>query len=128
VGDSLQKERALSAGREPVLAVLHKGEEVLSDLNGDAQLSRVLKRTGKWDDLKADYYANGGTVGRMVSPYWEEESSGRGRSGRRGPVASGTTVNNYIEVHANDANSFRKSENQILAESERRSRRAIARG
>jgi len=61
IKDAMSQERSIS-GKQPVLSVLHAGEQVLSTLNGDAQFFRTLQQQGSWDALK-NSYAFGGSVG-----------------------------------------------------------------
>jgi hypothetical protein len=47
------------------LAALHKGEAVLSTLNGDAQLYQQMQRDGRWSEIKrTENYAAGTPVAR----------------------------------------------------------------
>jgi tape measure domain-containing protein len=119
IDEVMQKERNLSR-KEPVLAVLHQGEEVLSTLNQDAQFYRRLKRSGQWDELKTgsgiQSFATGGTV-RSVQV--ESSSSNRSRM-----AYAQTTVYN---ITTPNADSFRKSQGQLIEERERRNREQIER-
>lgn len=106
--------------------VAHDGEQILTDRNGDAQFFRFLERTGKWQKLKLNrpqrnydvsHFNNGGPVGNG--------NQIRGNAGN----GSGSTyiTNNHttnIEVKSPDANSFRKSRNQIAQEERREQDRA----
>jgi len=67
--EALEKEQRVS-GKEPILGVLHKGEEVLSTLNGDAAAFRSIQKSGVWDTMKNNMFALGGTVGssRLNNP------------------------------------------------------------
>jgi hypothetical protein len=115
--EAMQKERNLS-GKEPVLSVLHQGEEVLSTLNQDAQFYRALKRSGQWNELKTgsgvQSFATGGTV-RSV----QVESGGS--SNQRMAYAQTTVYN----ITTPNADSFRKSQAQLIEERERRNREQI---
>ena len=88
-------------------AVLHKGEVVLSDLTGDAQLVRELRRSGRWNQMKAEGY--------------QQTKVENFRYGSEGAAAivrgngGGTTIiqNTPITVHAKDVDSFKATEDQI---------------
>ena len=120
IGESFNKERSLS-GKQPRLVVAHDGEQVLSTLNGDAQLWRALKRTGRWDELKAPpripAYANGGSVGY----------SGGGSSGSRPMGGNTLVINQNYKITTPDADSFRKSKSQMAIEEANRTRRLTQR-
>ena len=114
VGETLQNERAIS-GKQPELVVAHRGEEILTTLNKDAQFWRALKRSGQWDELKTNggmpAYAYGGTVGGS-------SGSTVTMSRTRSPIVNNTT----FVINANDPNSFRSTESQIKERMERRNR------
>jgi hypothetical protein len=118
IGESFNKERSLS-GKQPRLVVAHDGEQVLSTLNGDAQLWRALKRTGRWDELKTPTripsYATGGTVG-----YSGGSSGGR-------PMGNTLVINQNYKITTPDADSFRKSKAQMSIEEANRTRRLTQR-
>lgn len=114
VGDVMRAEKAISR-QEPQLVVAHKGEEILTTLNQDAQFWRALKRSGQWDELKANgmpAYAYGGTVGGV--PNGSTATMTRTRS----PIVQNTT----FVIQANDPNAFRSTETQIRERMERRNR------
>jgi tape measure domain-containing protein len=118
IGESFNKERSLS-GKQPRLVVAHDGEQVLSTLNGDAQLWRALKRTGRWDELKTPTripgYATGGSVG-----YSGGSSGGR-------PMGNTLVINQNYKITTPDADSFRKSKAQMAIEEANRTRRLTQR-
>lgn len=106
------KEKQLSGGKQPVPIMAHKGEQILSTLNGDAQFFRKLQANGSWDDLKNGgmaNFANGGTVGGANYAYGGTVN--RGMSSNQ----SNTNVNTYVTVHAKDVNSFYRSKSQVAA-------------
>ena len=91
-------------------AVLHKGEVVLTDLNGDAQLMRSLKTSGEWNKLKS------GTMQPNPIPTYR---NGSAMSEVRWNGSEAKVINNNyssVNVTATDANSFRKTQDQIAYE------------
>jgi tape measure domain-containing protein len=121
LGKALQKEKTMGGGR-PVVAVLTAGEEVLSLKNGDAQRFRELKKNGTWDKLKSQSvqnYYNGGQVGSTVNVGGNKPIMTNG---------NGTTIVNSthqnIVVKANDPNAFRKSKEQMEADTRNRENRS----
>jgi hypothetical protein len=121
-------------GAVPIVA--HRGEEVLTTRNGDAPFQRDLRRSGVWSRLKANYnqlkkpetwqkllsdvpmrndsvpnFAFGGSVGGggsfSFTPRPQTRSSGRGD----------TII--HMNIQTNDADSFRKTKDQINAEQRR---------
>jgi tape measure domain-containing protein len=115
VEETLAEERRMS-GQQPQLVVAHRGEEILTTLNQDAQFYRALKRSGQWDELKAGNgipaYARGGTVGT-------DAATAIGSPPRsRAPIVQNIT----FVIQANDPNSFRATESQIRERMERRNR------
>ena len=117
VSNAFNQERAIS-GKAPRLIVAHDGEQVLSTLNGDAQLWRALKRTGRWDDLKSpriNAFAFGGTVGAMPT------------QGGAGQGSNTIIVNQNYRITTPDADSFRKSRSQMAVEEANRTRRVTQR-
>jgi tape measure domain-containing protein len=121
VAKAMKKE---GTGAVPIVA--HRGEEVLSDKNNDAELFRALQRSGKWGELKdrgVNNYELGGTVGKRSN------SSNLDRNGsdtiNRGKGS--VTVNQRFDIKAKDPNSLRKSARQLQTESEARARRSYER-
>jgi tape measure domain-containing protein len=92
---AMAKERAM--GGQPVPIVASVGEEILSTKRGDAQFYRMLRQSGKWDSMKVGNFSDGGTIGNV-------NFSGGG-------YANNANIN--ITVVTPNADSFRKSENQI---------------
>ena len=110
----MRAERAISR-QEPQLVVAHKGEEILTTLNQDAQFWRSLKRSGQWDELKTNgmpSYAYGGTIGGSSS------GSTTAMTRTRSPIVQNTT----FVIQANDPNAFRSTESQVRERMERRNR------
>jgi tape measure domain-containing protein len=121
VAKAMKKE---GTGAVPIVA--HRGEEVLSDKNNDAELFRALQRSGEWGELKdrgVNNYELGGTVGKRSN------SSNLDRNGsdtiNRGKGS--VTVNQRFDIKAKDPNSLRKSARQLQTESEARARRSYER-
>ena len=121
VAKAMKKE---GTGAVPIVA--HRGEEVLSDKNNDAELFRALQRSGEWGELKdrgVNNYELGGTVGKR------NNSSNLDRNGsdtiNRGKGS--VTVNQRFDIKAKDPNSLRKSARQLQTESEARARRSYER-
>ena len=106
----------IQSGKQPYLAVLHKGEAVLSTLNGDAQLLRRLRANGQWEHLKANpnikNYANGSEFQTSQSI---RESVHRNQT---------TIYRPEYKIYTQNADSFRKSQSQIESDSMARMRRA----
>lgn len=109
--------RAMAAeGKGAIPIVAHKGEEILSTRNNDAQFQQALKRSGDWDRMKSvSGFAKGGTVGGSSNSY---------ASALRKTKESRPTVNNYsnqvsYNLHG-DSNSLRQSVSQIESERQRR--------
>jgi hypothetical protein len=116
----MQKE---GQGAMPI--VVHKGEQILSTRNGDAQLFRALKAQGEWDNIKqanVSNYANGGTAGYSGA-------TGGGSMMRRGMAGnSNTYYSSNVTVVANDIGSFKKNEQQLMRETEAAQTRSVRRG
>ncbi len=102
----LKEAIAREAHPEAFPAVLHKGEVVLSDLTGDAQLVRSLKSSGEWNRMKSEGYQ------KQKVENFRYGSEGMGAMSRSGGK---TVINNYasVTVHAKDADSFKRTDNQI---------------
>jgi tape measure domain-containing protein len=120
IGKAMRKE---GQGAMPI--VVHKGEQILSTRNGDAQLFRALKAQGEWDNIKqanVSNYANGGTAGYSGA-------AGGGSMVRRGMQSnSNTYYSSNVTVVANDIGSFKKNEQQLLRETEAAQTRSVRRG
>jgi hypothetical protein len=120
IGKAMQKE---GQGAMPI--VVHKGEQILSTRNGDAQLFRALKAQGEWDNIKqanVSNYANGGTAGYSGA-------TGGGSMMRRGMAGnSNTYYSSNVTVVANDIGSFKKNEQQLMRETEAAQTRSVRRG
>lgn len=115
INKAFVKEKAQS-GKQPYLAVLHKGEAVLSTLNGDAQLLRSLKASGQWNHLKAN---------PSVANYAYGSEFKSSRIDRNSTANNQTTIYKpEYKIYAQDADSFRKSQSQIEMDSIARMRRA----
>jgi tape measure domain-containing protein len=109
------------AGAVPIVA--HKGEQILSDLNGDAQLFRALQRNGEWRNIKQSYGVQNYNYGGMVGgDRTSNTSSPRGNT-TRGDVHYHATYN----ISTPNPDAFRKSQDQITREKEQRSRRSAER-
>lgn len=107
-------------GNGAVPIVAKKGEQILSTNNNDAQFYRALKRSGQWDELKNSGVANfnfGGMVGNQGSTATVTRGSNKPTSTRNYKLI--TTYN----ITTKDANSFRKSQSQILTANQERQRR-----
>ncbi len=87
-------------------AVLHKGEVVLSDLNGDAQLVRELRKSGEWNQMKGQGYQS-----QKVDNF-RYGSEGAAMT-RRGSGGDTIIYSSPITVNAKDANSFKLTQDQI---------------
>lgn len=123
LNDAMGREKA--AGGNPMPVVVSVGEHILSTKNNDAQFYRKLKASGKWDSLKSggvQNYAYGGMVG-CYSDGGEAKTPPQSNS-RYNQVA---VVNNF-NISTPDASSFRKSQYQIDAENQIRTKRALDRG
>ncbi len=120
IGKAMQKE---GQGAMPI--VVHKGEQILSTRNGDAQLFRALKAQGEWDNIKqanVSNYANGGTAGYSGA-------AGGGSMMKRGMQAnSNTYYSSNVTVVASDIGSFKKNEQQLMRETEAAQTRSVRRG
>ena len=95
-------------------AVLHKGEVVLSDLTGDAQYYRKLKREGNWKKADVVNYRYG-TPMSYTQPVNHQGT---------------TIVNHYssnVNVNARDVHSFRKTRSQIARRERLEQERAMRR-
>jgi hypothetical protein len=115
IDSALNKER-LESGKDPYLAVLHKGEAVLSTLNGDAQLLRNLKANGQWEHLKAN---------REIDNYAYGTEMVINRPNRQTKETNQTTIYKpEYKIYTQNADSFRKSQRQIEQETMARMRRA----
>ena len=68
IADAMRVEQQKS-GKNPVLAVLHEQEAVLSTLNGDADTFRRLKKSGDWDVLKNSYAYGIDSVGSVGNSF-----------------------------------------------------------
>lgn len=131
-GGSIQDALALGLGVKRSLAlegngavpvVAHKGEQILTDLNGDAQLFRALQKSGEWTQIKSDRvnrYATGGTVGYAGSDLGRVSNS-------RDKFVRNNNVNTQITVVAKDANSFVKAKSQIQRDMQAEQQRAAQR-
>ncbi|MGK7894037.1 MAG: tape measure protein [Xenococcus sp. (in: cyanobacteria)] len=111
-------------GNGAVPIVAKKGEQVLSTNNKDAQFYRALKRSGDWDELKNGGVHNfnfGGIVGTSSSEMSYQRSHSKPSRGGNYKV-----ITNY-NITTKDANSFRKSQSQLLAEAQARQRREFER-
>lgn len=118
---AMQKE-----GANAVPAVLHTGEQVLTDKNGDAQFYRALEKSGRWMELKksgVQNYDQGGIVGSAMA----RQSGGGGSSGGRGRGSTSVTVNNQNTYVVSDVNDLRRSEKQRQRDSAENTRRAFER-
>ena len=95
----------------PVLAALHIGEQVLTDINGDAQYFRKLKASGAWDKMKNTGSYN---YGGMVNSY---NSGGnvqnRPTENKFGKMQSGNSTV-VMNISTPDEGGFRRNEKQIL--------------
>jgi tape measure domain-containing protein len=130
VADALALQAGISKamrkeGQGAMPIVVHKGEQILSTRNGDAQLFRALKAQGEWDNIKqanVSNYANGGTAGYSGA-------AGGGSMVRRGMQSnSNTYYSSNVTVVANDIGSFKKNEQQLLRETEAAQTRSVRRG
>lgn len=119
----LSNERAMS-GRNPLLAVVHEGEEILTTKNDDAATFRTLKNAGAWDLIKEQTknYATGGTVGRM-------NSAGASIFGNRSHSSQSTssTSNTFVLPGVKDRQDFGRSQTQIVNKQELAQRQASRR-
>ena len=95
------------AHSEAFPAVLHKGEVVLTDLNGDAQLAREMMTSGEWEQMKNPTYQ----PARVDN--FRNGSESYTASTRRGNGQTTVVNNSPITVYANDANSFKLTDTQI---------------
>lgn len=105
-------------GKGAQIIVAHKGEEILTTRNGDAQFLRSLKKSGRWQDMKNSAnianYSNGGTVGKGSYASKLSRASKEARP-------SITNVNSNIVYNLKgDANVLRQSVGQIETERMRR--------
>ena len=110
-------------GNGAVPVVAHKGEQILTDLNGDAQLFRALQKSGEWTQIKSDRvnrYATGGTVGYAGSDLGRVNNS-------RDKFVRNNNVNTQITVVAKDVNSFVKAKSQIQRDMQAEQQRAAQR-
>ena len=120
-------QRAMKAeGRGAVPIVAHRGEQVLSDRNGDAQLFRALMRNGSWRALKQEIpnFAEGGAVGTVPN---STSLNPQILTGPRQLSETRPMVMQNITIQANDPNAFRATQTQIMEESRRESERAFNR-
>lgn len=94
-------------GAMPIVA--HKGEWVLSDKTGDAQLYESLRNSGEWNAMKGDVdkFKTGGLVGATS----QREVPDPGRSRTYGRSSHSTVINNTYNVA--DYNSFNRSQEQM---------------
>ncbi len=124
VGDLLGKERAAS-GRDPMLAVVHKGEQVLTTKNNDAQIYRHLKKTGAWDMIKQGgrAYAYGGNVGKVNDAGANLFGSSRSHAYASSSVSS---ANIYVQGVSN-TKEFGRNQTQIANRQASRQKRASKR-
>jgi tape measure domain-containing protein len=121
VAKAMKKE---GTGAVPIVA--HRGEEVLSDKNNDAQFFRTLQRSGEWGELKdrgVNNYELGGTVGKRSNNSSLDGNGSDTINRGKGSV----TVNQRFDIKAKDPNSLRKSARQLQTESEARARRSYER-
>ena len=106
-------QKALKKENHPLAfpAVLHKGEVVLSDLNGDAQTLKEMKSNGIWDAYKKGYNAEINTSipnyrqGTISNDYQQYSNNYRTNNN------NSRTTN--INVMTKDYQGFRKNENSI---------------
>lgn len=117
LADAVAKERRES-GKQPFLAVLHRGEEVLSTITGEAQRYQLLKQKRGKDPLKNLLnFAEGGTVeGHLLQslgsqPRMLSINLPETRSQNKRYRPSGNTVN--INVSTPDLPGFNRSERQL---------------
>lgn len=97
----------------PVLAALHAGEQVLTDLNGDAQYFRKLKASGQWDRMKG---SNVGTYnyGGMVKSYNNGGTvQNRATENKYSKMQGGNTTV-VMNISTPDEGGFRRNEKQLL--------------
>lgn len=95
-------------GNGAIPIVAHKGEQVLTTKNKDAQFYRSLKQSGIWDEMKTNSvanFANGGTVGTG--------SLVRGSSRGLGSNQSSVYYNTNVTVVSPNASSFNRTRDQI---------------
>lgn len=111
--EAMQRE----AHPEAFPAVLHKGEVVLSDLNGDAQLIRQLKSSGEWNQMKNPSYQPA-----KIDNFRNGSSFSAANGGKSGET--NIYFSSAVNVNATDANSFRKTQDQISREQQRQMKKA----
>ena len=112
------------AGAIPIVA--HKGEQILTTKNKDAQFYRSIKRNGMWDEMKRNTknYMYGGEVGGMSA------ITGAAYN-RHQQVMKSVNLNSNVTVIANNPSEFHRSKDQInrsqAAQMDNLSRRGLAR-
>ena len=125
LGDAVSK-AMMAEGTNAVPIVVERGEQILSQRNGDAQLFRQLQRNGIWRELKrnsqASNFASGGEVGQTINPVMDLGSTANNRRASK-------TVNftQNFNINTPDPNSFRASQKQVMLESELAARRNLER-
>lgn len=109
---SAYRTEKIMGGGEPTLAMLTKGEEVLSKRKGDAQLYRSLKQSGVWQQLKQNKTLN-------------TPNASTSSSSPSGSTSSNVTIvnNSKYNITTPDSQSFSKSRNQLDSEANNRFRR-----
>jgi hypothetical protein len=120
---AMRAEGGASAGA--MLAVVHRGERVLSDLTGDAQLYQDMLLSGEWSQRRSghspDYVSNfafGGSVGNTAS-----NRSGGG-SGKGSIVHQDNSTTFIINSDKSAMDEFRRSQDQIQLQQARNAARA----
>jgi hypothetical protein len=116
--DSRAIDAALKAeggsGAGAMLAVVHRGEPVLSDRTGDAQLFNSMMDSGEWADRKSGsknvpHYLNG-NVGQAITRN-RSNDSGSKKSTHNGNIDQSTHI--HIDGGDNVAEAFSRNQEQI---------------
>jgi len=119
---ALQTEQARS-GHQPLLAIVHKDEEVLSTKNHEAQTFRDLKKSGAWNLIReGKSYAYGGRIGATNKSLTDNISR---RNNSSNNVKIGDTHIIVQGVHS--PSQFTRSQTQLTNASILRQRKASPR-
>lgn len=107
IAKALQKERVESRGQTPMLAVINKGESVLSTLNGDSEFYQSLKRSGDWDKLKSGSFPS-----MAIGSYSSGNVSNAISNSNQRSVTTNVVINqnNKYAISSNDTRKISESQ------------------